>query len=119
MKIWTVHLRDGHAPELVREGFSPGALLFGPLWLLAHRAWIPAALLFAAWVLVAAFAPPAGAAALVLAAGLLGHDARRWSLALGGWKLATVVAARDEEAAFGRLMAARPDLIPDAAGLPA
>ena len=42
MKIWTVHLRDDAPPVLVREGFSLGRALFGPLWLALHRAWVPA-----------------------------------------------------------------------------
>ena len=44
MRFWTAHVRQGTAPVLVREGFSWGALLFGPIWLAAHRAWIPAVL---------------------------------------------------------------------------
>ena len=47
-------LRPGAAPVLVREGFAWGALLFGPLWLAAHRAWIPAALALAAGILILA-----------------------------------------------------------------
>ncbi len=119
MRVWTAHVRDGREPLLVREGFSAGALLLGPLWLAAHRAWIPAGILFAVCLLAASFAPPPFLLVLAAACGLLGNDARRWSLGLSGWKLAAVVAARDEESAFARLMTARPDLIPDAAGLPA
>ncbi len=52
MKFWTVHVRTGAAPVLVQEAFSWTALVFGPLWLLAHRAWIPAALVFAAGLLI-------------------------------------------------------------------
>ena len=37
---------------LVREGFCLGAAVFGPLWLALHRAWIPAAFVLAAYVLV-------------------------------------------------------------------
>ena len=48
MRFWTAHIRAGAAPVLVREGFSWGALLFGPLWLAVHRAWIPAVLALAA-----------------------------------------------------------------------
>ena len=60
MKYWTVHLQPENrpvAPVLVREGFSWGAFLLGPLWLLAHRAWIPAVLVIAAIVITAALAP--------------------------------------------------------------
>ncbi len=74
MRVWTVHVplpaddagggrrrprRPG--PVLVREGFSWGAFLFGPFWLLAHRLWLPALLWFVA--------APAAAALLVAAGG--------------------------------------------------
>jgi hypothetical protein len=99
---------------LVREGFSWGALFFGPLWLAAHRAWIPAALSLALIVLIAALLP--GRIALVLLAaiavllGMLGHDLRRWSLTHRRYLLAQVVAARDEAEALARLLERRPDL---------
>ena len=48
-----------------------------------------------------------GAAA---AAGLSGHDLRRWSLARRGFTLAEVVAARNAEGAFARLLDRRHDL---------
>ena len=44
---------------LVREGFSWGALLFGPLWLAVHRAWIAAVLALAASVLIVVLAKDA------------------------------------------------------------
>jgi hypothetical protein len=31
VNTWTVHLRDGARPVLVREAFSWGAFLFGPV----------------------------------------------------------------------------------------
>ena len=84
MKFWTAHIRAGAAPVLVREGFSWGALIFGPLWLAAHRAWIAAALVLAAFVLIVFLATDGIAAALLTALvvllGLSGHDLRRWSL---------------------------------------
>ena len=68
MKYWTVHLKSASSdtPMLVREGFSFAAFLFGPIWLLAHRAWIPALLLIAANVLVGALAPEAAEPLLLL-----------------------------------------------------
>jgi hypothetical protein len=114
VRLYTVHIRPKTAPVVVREGFSWGALIFGPLWLLAHGAWIGAALDFLAWVLIAA--PTRGPAntvllvALVLLQGVFGHDIRRWSLALRGYALVHVVAARDEDGALARLLAARPEL---------
>ena len=43
MKIWTAHERAHASPILVREGFSFGALLFGPIWhrLIAMRGPVP------------------------------------------------------------------------------
>ena len=49
MTSWSVHVRDGRPVVLVPERFSLGAMSFGPVWLLAHGAWIPAVLLGCAW----------------------------------------------------------------------
>ena len=115
MRIYTVHLKPDRAPVLLREGWSLGALLFGPLWLLSHRAWIPAALFVAVWVLAAALlpAPLRGPALLgvALITAVTGRDMVRWSLARRGYVLAHVVAARDWEGALGRLLSARQDLL--------
>ena len=61
MKIYTALLKADAEPVLVREGFSWGALIFGPFWLAAHRAWIAAAISLAAYVLIAVLVPRAGA----------------------------------------------------------
>ena len=114
MKFWTGHLRPDAEPVLVREGFSWGALIFGPLWLAAHRAWIPAALSVAAIILVDTLtAGPSRAAlslALVVCFGLFGNDMRRWSLRLRGFTLLEVVGGRDQTEALGRWLERRPDL---------
>jgi hypothetical protein len=114
LNFWTVHVRQGTAPVLVREGFSWGALLFGPLWLAVHRTWIPAVLTVVATVLIL-FLTTDGTSiallsALVLLLGLSGHDLRRWSLDHRGYLLAQVIAARDELEALERLLTRRPDL---------
>jgi hypothetical protein len=115
VRVYTAHLRDHAAPVLVREGFSWGALIFGPLWLLVHRAWIAGILALCAGVLIGAI--PAreprllAELALAWALGLFGHDLWRWSLARRGYSLAHVVAAADRDAAFARLLTHRPDLI--------
>ena len=99
---------------LIREGFSWGALFFGPLWLAAHRVWVPAALSLAAFVLIVVLTENGLAAALLAALvvllGLSGHDLRRWSLDHRGYLLSQVVAARDELDAMTRLLERRPDL---------
>jgi hypothetical protein len=114
VKIWTVHLRDDAPPVLVREGFSPGAALFGPLWLALHRAWVPAALAFAAFVAIDSLTADATRlvldAGLILLLGLSGHDLRRWSLDRRGFTLAEVVTARNTETAVAQLLTRRRDL---------
>ncbi len=114
MRVYTAHLRADSAPVLVREGFSWGALIFGPLWLLAHRAWITAVLALCAWVLIVALPglPERWLFGVLFAwaLGLWGNDVRRWSLSRRGYLLAHVVAARDRDAAFARLLDRRPDL---------
>ncbi len=122
MRLYTVHLRAGRAPVLVREGFAWGALVFGPLWLLVHRAWIPGVLGLCLWIALRLLlpAPFAGAVTLVLAwmFGLFGNDLRRWSLERAGYLLLHVVAARNQETALARLLDLRPDLLADAVGTP-
>ena len=115
MKTWTVHTKAGSAPELVQEGFSLGAAVFGALWLLLHRAWVPATVLLclqfaAGWLLPPVLRTPA---ALVMAwtAGIFGRDLVRWSLERRGFVLEHVVAASSEDLAVGRILTARPDLI--------
>jgi hypothetical protein len=113
VRFWTAHIRDGAVPILVREGFSWGGLVFGPFWLLAHQAWVPALLSFAAAIV---FLMLPGGASVVLSVGLAvflgltGHDLCRWSIEHRGFALVYVLAARNEAEAFGRLLNARPDL---------
>ena len=114
MRVYTVHVRAGDAPVLVREAFSWGALLFGPFWLLAHRAWVAALAVLVVDVLVAAVPVPAvavlGSLALAWASGLFGHDLRRLTLEARDFALVHVVAAPDADAALAQLLARRPDL---------
>ncbi len=122
MRDWTVHVppaldREGRpsrrAPVLVREGFSWGAFLFGPFWLLARRLWLAALLWLVAAAAVALLAPASAAVALPALQFLLGchaRDLRRRALARRGYAQAHVVAERDEERALARLVAARPEL---------
>ncbi len=114
MRVWTAHTGPRGAPLLVREGFSWTALLFGPLWLLAHRVWdtalLAAALSLALWLLPW----PWGAilnAALMVAIGVFGRDLCRWTLDRRGYLLTDIVAAHDEDAALARLLERRPDLM--------
>jgi hypothetical protein len=122
MRVWTVHVppladRAGRPsrrpPVLVREGFSWGAFLFGPIWLLARRLWIPALLWFVAAAAALLLASAGGVLAMPALQFLLGchaRDLRRRALARRGYAQAHVVAERDEERALARLVAARPEL---------
>lgn len=114
MKFWTAHIRPGATPVLVREGFSWGALLFGPIWLAAHRVWIAAALTFAAAVLILLLTSEGVAVALlatlILLQGFCAQDLRRWSLDHRGYLLAQVVVGNSEPEALCSLLERRPDL---------
>ncbi len=114
MKIWTAHEKPHAAPRLVREGFSFGALLWGPFWLAAHRLWLLAAALLLLDVLVLVLTrPPASlvlTAGVALLLGFSGRDLLRWSAARQGYLETGVVAAGNEDEARLRLFNARPDL---------
>jgi hypothetical protein len=118
VRIYTAHTCPRRPPALVPEGFSWGALVFGPLWLLARRAWIAGVLALCAFLLIAVLARGDVAAVLLLGLawllGLFGHDLRRWSLSRDGFVLVHVVAAADIDTALARLLDRRPDLIADA-----
>jgi hypothetical protein len=114
VRIYTAHLRAQRPPVLVKEGFSWGAFLFGWIWLLFHRAWVPAVLALAVSLLIGTLTT-AGARVLLelglaLLLGLTGRDLVRWSLARRRYTLAHVVAARDADSALARLVTGRPDL---------
>jgi hypothetical protein len=112
MKIFTCHVRPGKAPVLVPEGFSVLAALFGWAWLLVHRAWIPAALLFSVSIFVGAGARAIGSPVpilgLMLLQGLVCRDLHRWGLARRGYADAGVVAGADRGSALVRLLDAEP-----------
>ncbi len=135
MRIWTVQpppagsqagngrRSEPRLPVLIPEAFSWAALLFGPLWLLAHRLWLEAALvlgvtLLAGLLLPAALAVPALVAAQLLL-GLHAQDLRRAALARRGQAVAHVVAELNADRALARLLDARPDLIGRAESGPA
>ena len=114
MRTWTVHLRPGTAPVLVPEAFSWAAVLFGPFWLLAHRAWIPGVLVLCAQAAMAAAVPALPRLVLTLALawllGLFGQDCRRWSLSRRGFEFAHVVTGRTGADATVRLFDQRAEL---------
>ncbi|MCX7384537.1 MAG: hypothetical protein NT133_24670 [Alphaproteobacteria bacterium] len=113
MRTYTAHLKANATPVLVPEGFSIAAAQFGPFWLLAQRAWIAGVLALCAWAGIALLDPPGmaiAAAVLAWAQGVFGRDLLRWSLTRRGYQMEHVLAARDEDGALARLLAARPDL---------
>ena len=99
---------------MLRDGFSLGAFLFGPLWLLARRAWVPAALSFAVYVLAGVLLPDAATGvifpALMLLHGLSANEVLAWALERRGYHLSQVISARTEADALERLLTWRPDL---------
>jgi hypothetical protein len=115
VKFWIAHERPHAVPLLVREGFSFGALFFGPIWLAAHRAWLPAGAVFLLTILLLALIHPPASAVLVLGLALLlgfsGRDLVRWSVARRGYLESNVVTGRNQDEAYARLLAARPDLV--------
>ena len=100
--IYTVHLHEDQDMVLVREGFSWGAFLFGPLWALYNRLWFVAILLLLLSALFG-YADEHGVtgdatlAILQLAIGILigyqANDWRRTRLHKLGYTLVDVVAA--------------------------
>jgi hypothetical protein len=101
---------------LLREGFTWGAALFGPLWLLRHRLWLEAAIWLGLVLLLAGLAPGWTLAPALLALqfllGASAQDLRATALARRGYALAKVVTAADRDRALARLLHAQPDLAP-------
>jgi hypothetical protein len=115
MLTFTVH--ESHNPPsdridraegliFVRDGFSWGGALLAPLWMLAHRLWLPllgyviagvlielvreSDIVASGWVTIAAVA-------LNLLVGFEADTLRRWSLARRGWVTLGSVSGRNRE----------------------
>jgi hypothetical protein len=119
MPVYTVHAPVASDSSIVatdkfafvRDGFHFWALLFGPLWLVAHRLWLALigwiALLVAIDVAMTAFGARGGAILLAnaLIALLTGFEAaslQRWTLSRRNWHQLDIVVADDEEGAERR-----------------
>jgi Protein of unknown function (DUF2628) len=119
MPVYTVHAPDATDAGIVatdkfvfvRDGFHLWALVFGPLWLVAHRLWLA----LIGWIVALAVVDLAltalgasGAAiflANVLIGLLMGFEAaslQRWTLSRRHWRQLDIVVADDEEAAERR-----------------
>jgi hypothetical protein len=95
----------------IRDGFSWGAFLFGPFWMLRHRMWLmlaaylgtAAALGFAVeWVDPSMTLWGLMGLLLALFVGVEGTTLRRWTLDRRGWVGRGVVVGDDVEAAERR-----------------
>jgi hypothetical protein len=123
MAVYTVHEPPQRDADLlahtgrfvfVRDGFSWGAFLLAPLWMLRHQLWLALVgyLILAGAVgailwLVGASANTAITAAILLSV-LIGFEAsslRCWTLDRRGWAECGVVVAEDEESAERRFFA--------------
>jgi uncharacterized protein DUF2628 len=101
----------------IREKFSLGAFLFGPLWMIWRRLWFVLVLYLVAVGLIGyglqrldvAWSARAAVAGLIqLLVGLEATGLRRWTLVRRGWRDRGVVIADDLEAAERRFFDARP-----------
>ena len=106
--------------RMIRDGFSFPAFVFAPLWLLWHRMWIEAALVFAAGLIIAEAAERAGLGAagslvsliLSLFIALEGQRLYAWALRRRGWDYWGVVdagSAVDAEARYAYIVAGEDD----------
>jgi hypothetical protein len=114
MRVYTAHEKPHAAPVLVREGFSLGALLFGPIWLAIQGAWIPAGAELLLTILFLLLPAPASLILIIglaVLAGFSGRDLVRWSMAQSGYLESNIVTGRDDDDAHARLLEARPDLV--------
>jgi hypothetical protein len=115
VRIWTAHEKPHAAPILIREGFSFGAFLFGPIWLLGRGAWLAALILVAAALAIVLLAPrPMSfvlSFGLALLQGFSGRDLVRWTVARRGYLETNIVTGSNEDAALARLYGARADLV--------
>ncbi len=117
MAIWTVYAppSPGISADpaedvvLIREGFSWSALLFAPIWALAHRLWLATGIWLVAMIVISLIGAKLGdATGWTLAVGFLvwfaweARDFRRAKLGRGAWQLVDIVDARNARAAERR-----------------
>ena len=105
------------AVRLIRDGFSFPAFVLSPLWLLWHRLWIEAALVFVAGLLIVELAewlgmgPGGSLLSLILSlfVGLEGQRLRISALTRRGWSLWGTIDADSADDAFARYATAVAD----------
>jgi hypothetical protein len=131
-RIYTVHeprqpsadpLRRSEEIELVKEGFSWPAFIFGPLWLIAKRMWLVLAGFAALWLLVqlSFMVLPGGANAVGIAwliislgFGLEANEFHRWTLERKGYRTLAAVAGNSLEDCEHRFFQHWPEAAPAA-----
>lgn len=112
MKTFTVHeppnppsdrVDRGERLLFVNDGFSWAAVLFTPLWMAAHRLWLPLLAYFGLALLIDAGLAALGVAsawilllalALQLAVGFEASSLRRWGIERKGWHTVGSVVGR-------------------------
>ncbi|MBR0643149.1 DUF2628 domain-containing protein [Plastoroseomonas hellenica] len=108
MRAFTLHAAPGHQPLLIPEGFSWGAFVFAPFWLLRHGLWLGLLAYVAGFAAIALAAPPGwrslGLLALHLLAGFEARDLLRAKLARRGRDVRAVIFGMDEDAALLRAL---------------
>lgn len=124
MRIYSVHLRrHGLDPDrdikLVKEGFSWPAFFLGALWALWHRLWVPAAIIFVAYISVGLASAKAGLdpfsqislfLGLAVIVGYVAGDLRCRKLAQLGFAFGGVVQGQDSDLALYRYLDNTPDM---------
>jgi hypothetical protein len=127
--MYTAYVRHGGLdPDrdvvLVKEGFSWPAFVFGPLWALARRLWLAAAvfalILVGSEMMMRAFVRDETAMTILMlilsaAFGWVGNDLRRRKLERRGFAFRGVVAGGDIDAALTRFLDSTPGLARDLA----
>jgi hypothetical protein len=117
MPIWTVHVPPSPGISvdpaedavLIREGFSWGALIFAPIWALAHRLWLAFAIWLVAMIVISLIGAKLGNAtgwtltiAFLLWFAWEARDFQRAKLNRREWQLVDIVEARTTKAAERR-----------------
>ncbi len=124
MQVYTVHMRrQGLDPDkdivFVREGFSWTAFAFTFLWAAYHRLWLMMVVTLSVLVLSGIALTQLGVSETVSAIvqicistmiGFVANDARRFSLARGGFAELDVVVARDRTTAEQRYFDLNPGM---------
>lgn len=121
MKVYTVHVPQALEDTVfVKEGMAWPCLVIPVLWMLWHRMWVPAAIVFACSLAIAAIGKVGGdsltanliAIGFQTAIALEANNLRRWSLSKAGYLETGVVAAANMgEAELRYFTAVDPDLL--------